>query len=116
MTELRLNMDRARAAVTAATERGVNQAAHLLQSYAVMKTPIDEGTLRGSSNVTLMQGAAGATAVVYYSLIYAARQHEETTWRHPRGGQAKYLEEPATDATVQREMLQTIANQIKGTL
>lgn len=26
--------------------------------------------------------------------IYAHRQHEELTWHHPEGGQAKYLEEP----------------------
>ena len=26
--------------------------------------------------------------------VYAAYQHEELTLRHPRGGQAKYLEEP----------------------
>lgn len=26
--------------------------------------------------------------------VYAHRQHEELTWKHPDGGQAKYLEQP----------------------
>jgi hypothetical protein len=29
--------------------------------------------------------------------VYAHRQHEELTWRHPEGGQAKYLEQPFLD-------------------
>ena len=29
---------------------------------------------------------------VEFTEVYAARQHEETEWQHPLGGQAKYLE------------------------
>jgi hypothetical protein len=31
---------------------------------------------------------------VAYDQAYAHRQHEETTWKHPRGGQAHYLSIP----------------------
>lgn len=34
------------------------------------------------------------TVVVSANTVYAARQHEETTWKHPRGGKAKYLSDP----------------------
>ncbi|WP_190824679.1 hypothetical protein [Saccharopolyspora pogona] len=42
--------------------------------------------------------------------IYARRQHEELTWRHPRGGQAKYLEQPLH--TEHRRYLQNIADAV----
>jgi hypothetical protein len=31
---------------------------------------------------------------VSYDTVYAVRQHEELTWRHDPGRQAKYLEQP----------------------
>ena len=37
-----------------------------------------------SSEITIYLGTAG--------IVYAARQHEEITWNHPKGGEAKYLE------------------------
>lgn len=79
--------------------------------------PIEEGTLRGSGqldyivNGVRFQGASGEAAArgaakraamsgmpviaeveISFSTPYAARQHEETDWEHPRGGHAKYLE------------------------
>jgi hypothetical protein len=81
--------------------------------------PVDEGTLRASVTVALLiNGAryegAGAleqakTAVraeiaggrrvaidseISANTVYAARQHEELDWVHPKGGTAKYLERP----------------------
>ena len=81
------------------------------------RAPIEEGTLRASGEVAFIvngtryegEGAfaqalaaalAAATAGLHvdakvevsYNTIYAARQHEELDWHHPRGGQAKYLE------------------------
>lgn len=32
--------------------------------------------------------------VVEVNQVYAHRQHEELLWEHPRGGKAKYLEDP----------------------
>lgn len=34
---------------------------------------------------------------VAFNRVYAARQHEETTWHHPLGGEAKYLERPLAE-------------------
>ena len=82
---------------------------------AIDLTPIDTGTLRRSGTVSvgelppfvLVHQAAEAgsrtrypeplseSTVVYISFNtpYAKRQHEELL-NHPRGGQAKYLEQP----------------------
>lgn len=90
-----------------------------LLGKAVDLAPLEEGTLRGSGMVTLIinglrhdgagtkpaaiararslaaQGfSVNAEVEVSFNTVYAARQHEETTWRHPLAGQAKYLEQP----------------------
>lgn len=62
---------------------------------AVQLAPIMEGTLRGSGRVDQTDRPdGGADFEISFSTVYAARQHEELDWKHPRGGQAKYLEEP----------------------
>lgn len=96
--------------------RATNQIAEHLLGQAQREAPIEFGTLRGSGFVVyLVNGAEHAdfgeaiaaavamaragnlrsfVAEIRFPLVYAARQHEETTWRHPRGGKAKYLEDP----------------------
>lgn len=56
--------------------------------------PIEEGTLRGSGTSELRVGAREVEVEVSFNTVYAARQHEELAWRHPKGGKAKYLEDP----------------------
>ena len=97
--------------------RGVIAAGEDLLGEAQRRAPLDEGTLRASAALAIIvngrrlegEGAASAArdvvlaevragrgleiqAEVSFNTIYAARQHEETDWVHPRGGQAKYLE------------------------
>lgn len=76
-----------------AASKGVNDAAEHLLSVARSRTPRDEGTLQRSGAVT----ARDTEAVVSFDTPYAVRQHEELTWNHPRGGQAKYLESAMID-------------------
>lgn len=52
--------------------------------------PLDEGTLERSGKVTV-EGMDGA---ISYDTPYAVRQHEDMTYRHLPGRQAKYLEQP----------------------
>ena len=85
---------------------------------AIDEAPIDTGTLRRSETVTVgklpdgeqvyeaakdgsdmkdaFPGPVGKEKVVYISFNtpYARRQHEELGYEHPRGGKAKYLEDP----------------------
>lgn len=78
--------------------------------------PVDEGTMIGSASarvnqVEVARGSEGGTPIatggrpgakpgqvitgeVSYNTPYAARQHEELTWQHLPGKQAKYLEQP----------------------
>lgn len=81
-------------ALTAAAVKGLELATeHLLQiSRAVV--PLEEGTLERSGAAQVDDKAL--TGAVSYDTVYAVRQHEELTWRHAPGRQAKYLEGPAT--------------------
>ncbi len=74
-----------------AARHGVELA--LEHTLAVSKTlvPLEEGTLERSGKVTMGAGAEGA---ISYDTVYARRQHEELTWKHAPGRQAKYLEQP----------------------
>ncbi|MER5421662.1 hypothetical protein [Streptosporangium roseum] len=45
---------------------------------------------------------------------YAVRQHEELTWKHDDGRQAKYLEQPMTDERA--TILELIATEIRRSL
>ena len=64
-----------------------------LLGRATRDAPIEEGTLRGSGEVEIRETATGAEAVVSFNTPYAARQHEELEYEHPRGGKPKYLED-----------------------
>ncbi|CAL9607437.1 hypothetical protein SUDANB95_05518 [Actinosynnema sp. ALI-1.44] len=57
--------------------------------------PLEEGTLERSGVATVDESEL--TGAVSYDTVYAVRQHEELTWRHAPGRQAKYLEQPMTD-------------------
>ena len=93
--------------VIAAAETGLALAAEHLLSAAVAQTPVDEGTLRASGAAT----SDGLTAAVSFNTPYAVRQHEELGYHHPRGGKAKYLEDPMHEEA--GTMNQIIAAQIR---
>lgn len=75
-------------------EQAVRLAGEHVLTVSRAVAPIEEGTLTRSSRVTTETTGTTATAAVSYDTVYAARQHEETTWRHDPGRQAKYLEQP----------------------
>jgi len=112
---------RIKEAVKIAEEAGLKAlrtGAEAILTEAIDETPIDTGTLRRSGTVTV--GALPDVAQVYeaaesgsdmkdafpdpvgkekavyisFNTPYARRQHEELDYEHPRGGKAKYLEDP----------------------
>ena len=112
---------RIKEAVKIAEEAGLKAlrtGAEAILTEAIDETPIDTGTLRRSGTVTVgalpdgaqvyaaaesgtemkdaFPGVAGKEKAVYISFNtpYARRQHEELGYQHPRGGKAKYLEDP----------------------
>lgn len=92
MVDVEWDGEKVAAAIAAATFEGLELAAEYLLEVSSQLAPHEEGTLARSGTVS--SDAAENTAVVSYDTVYARRQHEELTWRHDPGKQAKYLEEP----------------------
>lgn len=60
---------------------------------ALPRTPVEYGPLRTSGYVSAPSGSGARTDVeAGYGTVYAVAQHENTHYKHPRGGEAKYLE------------------------
>ena len=60
---------------------------------ALPRTPVEYGVLRSSGYVSAPSGQGASTSVeTGYGTVYAVAQHENIHYRHPRGGEAKYLE------------------------
>ena len=98
--------------------KALRTGAESILTEAIDEAPIETGTLRRSGTVTVgkipnmemvfeaakagneMKDAfpekIGKEKAVYISFNtpYARRQHEELDYEHPRGGKAKYLEDP----------------------
>jgi len=58
---------------------------------AINLAPVDLGDLRGSGHVAYI---GDFDANIGFNEPYAIKQHEHTEYNHPKGGQAKYLEQP----------------------
>jgi len=98
--------------------KALRTGAEAILTNAIDEAPVDTGTLRRSGTVTVgskadggqvyaaaeagtemkdaFPGETGKEKAVYISFNtpYARRQHEELGYQHPRGGKAKYLEDP----------------------
>lgn len=70
---------------------GLEQGLELVLGEARKLVPLEEGTLERSGKVVMTGPLTGA---VVFDTVYAARQHEELTWKHLPGRSAKYLEIP----------------------
>ncbi|WP_309029139.1 hypothetical protein [Streptomyces alfalfae] len=69
---------------------GLQRALEHTLGEAKRLVPLEEGTLERSGR-TDVDGLNGS---ISFDTVYAVRQHEELTWKHLPGRQAKYLEQP----------------------
>jgi hypothetical protein len=65
-----------------------------LKSEAQKLTPVNTGDLQGTARSGADEHKNGVAGYVSFDTPYATRQHEEVWYKHPKGGQAKYLETP----------------------
>lgn len=88
----------------------VADAGEYLLEEANRTVPIEEGTLARSGSVD----AGDAEATVSYDTPYAARQHEETSYRHASGRRAKWLQ--LTFQEQARRIESFLADRLRGLL
>ena|SRR5688572_28610083 len=89
---IRWNGDEIKKAMREAAIRGLRKAGEHLLAESRDLVPLEEGTLERSGTVVIDEDTL--TATVVYDTPYAVVQHEDMTYRHAPGRQAKYLEEP----------------------
>ncbi|MCR4398936.1 MAG: HK97 gp10 family phage protein [Firmicutes bacterium] len=87
--------DLAKAVARQAAVAALKKCAADLQGKSAMQAPIDTGDLRSNCSVKdPVEDGRSITVTVGYDLPYAVVQHEHLEYRHPKGGKAKYLEDP----------------------
>lgn len=86
-----------------AAAQGLELALQHLLTEAQRIVPLDKGPLERSGKAV----RDGLNGSVSFDTVYAVRQHEELTWRHAPGRQAKYLETPMN--TQRPQMLRLMA-------
>jgi hypothetical protein len=87
--------NKAKAIVKEAGEHALQVCGQDLKGKSVPLAPVDTGDLRGSCNVSKPRKIKRSIFVnVGYNTPYALKQHEHLEYKHPKGGQAKYLETP----------------------
>ena len=59
--------------------------------------PLDTGDLRGAGEGKVNDRNNDIIGTVSFNKPYALVQHEDLSFHHPRGGQAKYLEQPLNE-------------------
>lgn len=92
MADLKWRGEEAERIIRKAAFEAIRDGAEAILTEAIDETPIDTGTLRRSGTVT--EAPREAAVYVSFNTPYARRQHEDLTLKHPRGGKAKYLEDP----------------------
>ncbi|GAA1977410.1 minor capsid protein [Kitasatospora viridis] len=110
-TTFRWDGDRWLAAAREAAARGLELGLEHVLTQANQLVPLEEGTLERSGKVSM--DTANLTGAVSYDTVYAVRQHEELSWKHAPGRQAKYLEQPFNSESA--VVLEMIAAQIRRT-
>lgn len=70
-----------------------------LQNKSVNSAPVDTGDLRASivPDADFKETPTTASKTLGTDLSYALKQHEDLNFKHPKGGEAKYLEKPFDD-------------------
>lgn len=84
--------DRAKGKARRGAVDGLKLGAEHVLGESRKQVPHEEGTLERSGVASVDE--VTMTAAVSYDTPYAARQHEELTWQHDDGRNAKYLEKP----------------------
>jgi hypothetical protein len=80
-----------------AAKQGVTEVSLDLCGKSKQLAPVDTGDLRGSGYAKVDDVPTGIKGEVGFVTPYALVQHETLWFRHPKGGQAKYLEQPTKE-------------------
>lgn len=96
------------------SRRGVGLAAEHLLGESRKIVPHETGVLERSGRASTQTSGSEVTGAVSFDAPYAAKQHENTHYRHKKGRKAKYLEGPLN--ANRGKFGQIIAAELRGEL
>lgn len=99
--------------VRKAAAQGLHYSAQNLLDKSLPLAPRETAAMAGSAGTDIDERTLIAS--VYYDDardIKTIKQHEDLSYRHPRGGQAKFLEKPAKRH--QGDLVNSLARFLKG--
>ena len=76
---------------------GMNDVVLDIGSRAADRAPVETGALRGSMEHSVTVEGDEIVGEIRFTEKYAASQHEHLEYKHPQGGEAKYLERSAIE-------------------
>lgn len=83
------------------TQKGVLKALLYVKKQAIPLTPVELGDLRKNYDISVVKTFKGVSGRIENNSEYAAAQHENLEFNHPRGGEAKFLEKAVSRNVVQ---------------
>ncbi len=90
------NAKAVKAALSRGAVKGVTDASLFVLADSVQRAPVDTGDLRGSGSTDIRESPHEVEGVIGYNVPYAVEVHENMAMVHPRGGEAKFLENAFT--------------------
>ena len=84
-------LDGVRAAIESASQPAAEAGGQVVLDDALTKVPKEAGDLASTGKVDSSRGGDNTVAVLFDS-VYAHWIHEHLHFKHPHGGQAKFLE------------------------
>lgn len=93
-----------------AAQDGLREVAKAALRDSNERAPVEDGDLVKSGRVVVDD----LTAQVSYSSFYAPLQHENLDWKHPDGGEAKFLERAANAVDVEGIMAERARRVLDG--
>lgn len=79
------------------TKSGMADVLNDIWQRAADRAPVESGALRGSGSMWIEEKGDEIIGEVQFNEKYAAAQHEHLEYKHPLGGEAKYLERSAIE-------------------
>ena len=93
----RSNIPNVRRMIKQKTREAMEMVVNDLTRRSKQLAPLDTGDLRGAGEGDVNVNGDEIIGTVSFNKPYAMKQHEEMGYIHPRGGQAKYLEQPLNE-------------------
>lgn len=70
------------------------QLGQTIKEISQSQAPLDTGALRENAHLDTTNLTSKSEIQITYDIDYAIRQHEQLNFHHPKGGKAKFLEDP----------------------